>query len=207
MRQMQVAVFLLLLAACFSQAQEKKLVPLLGSTQDIAKSDFCKKYKCSAVYDKQLNVLTHYVLTVEGQDPDFFERLGRTIILPRYDAKKQFRYAEIRLQKDSKRNLGTSNAESELVADFLYFALGKKFPLIKDALNEKYSPEIEDCFSDVRFLPRENDNSGSRVMLTGYLILENGLKKVRYQASCTNLTSVTDKNLYLPSFSLKILGQ
>ena len=194
----------ILLVSCLSNAQTQNQTTLLGTTKDISKSEFCKKYQCQPKYDMQAGILTHYILNIPRQDPGFFNKLGRVQLLPDHDAKKQLVYVAVNLQEDSKSNQGINYFESVMLADLLYSFVGKKLTL-KKQFDFNYSPDISDCFSDVRFNPKENFESQRRLVLTGATKLQLDNKQTKYRAVCMWTQSSRDAKMYLPTFEIEIL--
>jgi hypothetical protein len=194
-----------LVVSCLSIAQTQNQKVILRTTQDIAKSSFCKKYQCQPKYDKQAGILTHYILNIPRQDPGFFDKLGRVQLLPNYDSKKQLTYIAVNLQEDSKINIGVNYFESAMLADLLYSTVGKKLEL-KKQFDFSYSPDISDCFSDVRFKPKENFDSQRRQMFVGSTKLQVDNKQVKYRVVCMWTQSARDAKMYLPTFEIEILN-
>ena len=193
-----------LLVSCLSNAQTQNQKVMLGTIQNIAKSSFCKKYQCQPKYDEQVKILTHYILNIPRQDPGFFAKLGRVQLLPSYDSKKQLTYIAVNLQEDSKTNIGINYFESAMLADLLYSVVGTKLEL-KKQFDFSYSPDISDCFSDVRFKPRQNFALQRRQMFTGFTKLQIDNKQVKYRVVCMWAQSSRDKKMYLPTFEIEIM--
>jgi hypothetical protein len=194
-----------LVVSCLSIAQTQNQKVMLGTTQDIAKSSFCKKYQCQPKYDKQAGILTLYILNIPRQDPGLFAKLGRVQLLPDYDSKKQLTYIAVNLQEDSKTNIGINYFESAMLADLLYSVVGTKLEL-KKQFDFSYSPDISDCFSDVRFKLKENFASRRRQMLTGSTKLQIDNKQVKYRVVCMWAQSSRDAKMYLPTFEIEIVN-
>jgi hypothetical protein len=195
----------LLMTVCVSNAQTRNQKSMLGTIQDIAKSSFCKKYQCQPKYDEQAGILTHYILNIPRQDPGFFAKLGRVQLLPGYDSKKQLIYIAVNLQEDSKTNIDINYFESAMLADLLYSVVGTKLEL-KKQFDFSYSPDISDCFSDVRFKPKENFASQRRQMLTGSTKLQIDNKQVKYRVVCMWAQSSRDAKMYLPTFEIEVMN-
>ncbi len=198
MRWLKLLIAVILLVSCFSQAQNRSSTILLGSTQSVINSDFCKKYKCKAVYDKQLDVLTHYLLTLNTKFST------ETIFSPRYDKKKQLIYAEFNLREDFRSNRFASYDESEMIADFIRYAIGIKLNLEKNAFNRNFAPDILTCFAESRAFPEENFERLTRVMMKGQVLLQIEKKKVAYRAVCSSRFNGSNSEMYRPSFWIEI---
>jgi hypothetical protein len=193
------------LASCLCNAQTQSQKVMLGTIQDIAKSSFCKKYQCQPKYDEQVGVLSYYILNIPRQDPGFFTKLGRVQLLPDYDSKKQLTYIAVNLQEDSKTNIGINYFESIMLADLVYSVVGTKLTL-KKQFDFSYSPDISDCFSDVRFKPKENFALQRRQMLSGVTKLQVDNKKVKYRVVCMWTQSSRDTKMYFPTFEIEVLN-
>jgi hypothetical protein len=198
MKWLKSLIFLTLLVSCFSQAQNRSSTILLGSTQSISNSDFCKKYKCKAVYDKQLGVLTHYLLTLDTKFS------AETTFSPRYDQKKQLVYSEFGLREDFRSNRFASYDESEMLADFIRYATGIKLNLEKNVLNRNFAPDILTCFAESRAFPEENFERLTRAMIKGQVLLQIEKKKVAYRAVCSSRFNGSSSEMYRPSFWIEI---
>ncbi len=191
------------MVACFSQAQNKKFIPLLGSTQDISKSEFCKIYKCKAVYDKEKGFLTHYILNLPGDNPAFFKTTGRTEMSIKYDSKKQIIFFEFRLQEDSRNNRIIANNESKMLADAMRYFVGKMLPLDKNYKGD-HSSDVDECFAGFKEAPRGNLDPYKRIMLTGEISLQVDKRKVKYRAACSRAFNGSTKEMYSPTFWIEI---
>jgi hypothetical protein len=205
-----------LIVSCMSQAQTKTLVPLLGSKQDIIKSEFCKKYKCQSI---PRDIGGGYVLELPGDitwdDVKYFKDSNllnkaqllseyRTIFDVKVDRKtQQIASFEFDLRENSKANKATYVAESVMLADFIYHAVRKRLPLDK-SLGEFYSPNVNDCFFEARVFPKGNIEELTRVMLTGQIMTQIDQKKVQYQATCIAGVRGSTPKMYRPVFILEI---
>jgi hypothetical protein len=194
---LSISVFL----AFFVFAQDKKFTPLLGSTLDIAKSTFCKKYQCVAQYDNQKKIFTHFILNMPDDDPIFFERLGRTELFVSEDKKKQLVSISVYLRQNFKSNYSAKDDENIMLADLIYSAVGKKLKLDKYKGN---SPEINECFFRAGAAPKENIEHLTRVLTTGDVTLQTEKKKVKYQAVCSRRFNGSTPEMYTPAFWISI---
>ncbi len=202
--------------SCISQAQSKIPVPLLGSKQDILPSEFCKKYKCQLI---SRGIGVGYVLQLSG-DIDWntiksfknSKLLNQAQLLSQYRTvfslkeerkSKQIALFTFDLRENSKSNFATYAPETVMLADFMYYAVGKRLPLGKSA-GESFAPDINDCFFNTKGRPKENIEELTRVMLTGQITTQIGSKKVQYRTLCSTRFEGSTPKMYSPWFSLEI---
>jgi hypothetical protein len=205
-----------LVVSCMSQAQTKTPVSLLGGKQDILKSEFCKKYKCQPM---PRDIGGGYVLELPG-DVDW-EAINsfksskslnkaqlwsefRTTFFVKQDRKsEQLILFEFNLRENFKTNWATYAPETVMLADFIYYAVKKRLPLVKSA-GEPYSSDIGDCFFNARASPKQNIEELTRVMLTGQIVTQVDSKKVQYRATCSAMREGSTPKMYSPWFTLEI---
>jgi hypothetical protein len=203
MKQLFFVIVLCIFTLFFTFAQQKNLVPLLGSTQDFTKSPFCKKYKCIAKYTGEFKVFSHFVLSLPDDDPAFYEDFGQTTIFLKEDKKKQLAYIGVTLIQKSKSSDNADPRATIMLLDLVYYAVGKKFSIFKDRFGD-FSPEINDCFYKAQSRPKENIEELTRISITGEITLEIDKKKVKYQATCSRFSGGRTPELYTPGFTIKI---
>jgi hypothetical protein len=211
-----VVVSAVLVVSCMSQAQNKTSIPLLGSKQDIEKSEFCKKYKCQPI---PRDIGGGYVLELPGDiswdDIKYFKSsslLNKAQLLSEYrttfsvkqDRKsQQLALFDFNLRENSKSNLATYTAETVMLADFIYYSVKKRLPLDKSQ-GELYAPDIDECFLKARAFPKQNIEPLTRVMLTGETVTQMDAKKVQYRAVCSARFAGSTPKMYSPWFLLEI---
>lgn len=218
MRRFGFILLIFTLAACFSQAQNNNPVPLLGSKQNIEISTFCKKYKCKLM-PRENGI--GYILELPGDetwaDIIYTNRLYhkntvqlwseyRTIMRIMEDRKTgQLAEISFTLRENFRSNLGTYIPETIMLADAIYYAVGKRLPLDKSG-GELYSRDVNDCFLDSRAFPEENYNkvTRSRAMLTGEITLQVAKKKAKYRVACSASTNGSTPKMYSPAFWIEI---
>jgi hypothetical protein len=183
--------------------QQKKPVPLLGSTQDVTKSLFCKKYKCVAKYTGEFKVFSHFVLTLPDDDPDFYENFGQTTLFIKEDKKSQLAYIGVQLIQKQKSSENADQRATIMLADLVYYAVDKQFSITKDRFGD-FSPEINDCFYKAQSRPKENIDELTRVLMTGEILLQVEKKKVKYRASCSRRFNGRTIDRYTPMFWIEI---
>lgn len=117
--------------------------PLLGSTQSIVHSPFCKKYMCRALPVSQGGGFSIYLydhLDAEMTRVDF-----------KFDKNKQFLYAEFQLSESFYDDRGVTERESSMLHDFYKAATGKALPLgISVSQGERYSEDVTHCIEDAK---------------------------------------------------------
>lgn len=209
---------ILVVLACSSQAQNKLLVPLLGSKQLVESSEFCKKYKCKAM--PRENGLG-YVLELPGDDAwseiiSYPSSKGKNVVqlwskyrtLMNVDVDRktnQIAYIEFGLRENSRSNFATHKNETLMIADAIYHTVGKRLPIGRSQ-DEPYSPDVNDCFFLSKGLPEENYDSkiDARAMLTGEITLQVSKKKVEYRAACSAAFNGSTPKYYSPVFWIEI---
>jgi hypothetical protein len=199
-------ILLFLVLFSVSDAQPSKSSLLFGSNQDMSKSTFCKIYKCQAKYDKQLNIITSYVLNLPNDNPKFYDAVGRMRLLYKYDERKQLVYVNFWLRENFKSNRTINSDESKVLADFLSYAVGKKLATTENYVG-KFSPDVVECFASAREVPKENIEPLTRVMFTGEIMLQVDKKKVKYRAVCSRAFNGSNSKKYLPAFWLEIIPE
>ncbi len=204
MKKFGLTVISCIFLAFSGVAQQSKFIPLLGSTQDFAKSSFCKKYKCVAKYTGEFKLFDHFVLTLPNDNPNFYEDLGQTILIIKEDKKKQLTYIELQLMQMFKSNENADPSATIMLADLLYYVINKKFLIKKDRFGD-FSPDINNCFYRARVYPKENiDNLSTRLFMTGETTLQIDKKKVKYQVTCNVGFEGTRSEHYMPIFTIEI---
>ena len=212
MKRLFLGIGIVMISACFSQAQNKMLVPLLGSKQIVESSEFCKKYKCKAM--PRANGLG-YVLQLPGDDtwsdimsypnskgqmqPQLW-RDYRTLMYVKVDRKtQQVASIEFGLRENFRGNIATHTSENQMLADAIYHIVGKRLSLNKSQ-GEFYSTEIDDCFVLAKSLARDKVS----VMMTGEVTLQVDKKKAKYRAICSANSNGSTPKMYLPAFWIEI---
>ena len=211
-----VGISVVLLSVCLSEAESKVSVPLLGSKQVVESSEFCKKYKCRAM--PRENGLG-YVLELPSDDtwsdimsypsskgkiqPQLWSKY-RTLMDVDVDKKTgQIASIDFQLRENSRRNKATNRVESLMLADAVYYGVGKRLPLGRSQ-DELYVPDINDCFLFSRAYPEENIRSLNRVMMSGEVMLQIYKKKAKYRAICSSALDGSTSMYYRPGFWIEI---
>jgi hypothetical protein len=192
-----VLCIVLLCSLYILQAQNKSSVPLLGSRQLVESSEFCRKYKCKAIPREYTEGLKGYVLELpndetwsnimsypssKGKTQSELWLKYRSLMYADVDEKTgQLRWVEFQLRGDFESNKRTFGSESVMLADAIYYTIGKRLTL-NNSKGELYAPAVNDCFLFSRTLPEENISRLTRVMLTGEITLQIDRKKAKYQA-------------------------
>jgi hypothetical protein len=203
MKQLGLIVVLCVFISFLGVAQQSKPIPLLGSTQDFTKSPFCKKYKCVAKYTGEFKVFNHFVLTLPDDNPNFYEDFGQTTLFLKEDKKYQLIVISLWLQEKQKSSDNADQRATIMLADLVYYAVGKKFSITKDRFGD-FSPEINNCFYKAQSRPKENIEELTRVLMTGEIILQIDKKKVKYQATCSRRFNGGAPDRYMPAFTIEI---
>jgi hypothetical protein len=204
MRRLGLIVVLCVFISFLGVAQQSKLLPLLGSTQDFTKSPFCKKYKCIAKYTGEFKVFSHFVLTLPDDNPNFYEDFGQTTLFLAEDKKHQLIVISLWLEQKTKSSYNADPRATVMLADLLYYAVDKKFSITKDRFGD-FSPGINDCFYKARSRPKENiDNLLTRLLMTGEITLQVEKKKVKYQVTCNVGFKGRTPDRYTPAFTIEI---
>jgi hypothetical protein len=204
-----------MMVSCFSQAQNKTSVPLLGSTQDITKSEFCKQYKCQSMprenglgyllalpSDLSWDEIMQFESSKGKTQPQLWSEF-RTIMFSKYDTKKQLINIEFQLQDEFRNNRVIQSDQSKMLADAMRYAVGKILPL-DTSLGEKYSPDISECFAQARAFPKENFEPLTRILMTGEITLQVDKRKLKYRAVCSRRFNGSTKEEYRPAFWIEI---
>lgn len=216
MKQILLVIGVLFTSACFSQAQNKVFIPLMGSKQLVESSEFCKKYKCKAM--PRENGLG-YVLELPSDRPwsdimDVYRGKSqpqmwskfRTLMYVSVDRKtEQIASIEFQLRENFRSNFATQKNETLMIADAVYYAVGKRLSLGRSQ-DEPYSPDVNDCFFLSKGIPEENYDSkiDARAMLTGEITLQASKKKVKYRAACSAAFNGSTPKFYRPVFWIEI---
>ena len=209
---------ILLALICSSLAQNKLLVPLLGSKQLVESSEFCKKYKCRAMprenglgyvlelpSDETWSDIMNYTSSKGKIQAQLWSQY-RTLMNVDVDRKTdQIASIDFQLRENFRSNFATHKNESLMIADAVYYAVGKRLPIGRSQ-DEPYSPDVNDCFFYSKGLPEENYDSkiDARAMLTGEITLQISKKKVKYRAACSAAFNGSTPKFYRPAFWIEI---
>lgn len=140
MRARRLAVIFCIGLGALTLAASATARPLLGSTQSIINSNFCKKYLCKPLNpnqsrgfylylpgDESLSELRRSGL-LEGDSDITGLNENRTFVDFRFDSKKQFLYASFRLRDASYKSRGPYIKESAVIYEFYKLAIGTTLP-------------------------------------------------------------------------------
>lgn len=215
MKQLWLGVLLLASVACFSQAQNQTR-PLLGSKQNVEKSGFCKKYKCKKMpEDIGLGYILElpndelwddiqYYPSSKGKNVAELWSIYRTTMDFSLDEKtKQIKHISFWLRQNFRGNKGTYVQETLMLADAIYYAMGKRLTL-GTSLGEPYAPDISDCFLTSRAVQKENIERLTRVMMTAEVMLETEKRKAQARAVCSSRFNGSTPDRYMPAFWIEI---
>jgi hypothetical protein len=212
MNRIFLGIGITLMSACFSQAQNKVSVPLLGSKQIVESSEFCKKYKCKAMLRE--NGLG-YVLELPGDDtwsdimsyPDSKGKTQpqlwqdyRTLMNVDMDRKTgQITSIDFQLRENFRSNIATRTSENQMLVDAIYHIVGKRLILDKSQ-REFYSMDIDDCFVSAKRLARDK----VILMMTGKVMLQVDRREAKYYAICSANSNGSTPKMYWPAFWIEI---
>ena len=200
MKYILLGIGITLINACSSESNNKTLTPLLGSKQIVESSDFCKKYKCKAMPKEYTEGLEGYVLELPNDEtwsnimsypsskgkiqPNLWRKY-RSLMYTDVDEKTgQLKWIEFQLRESFKGEKEISSSESVMLADAIYYIVGKRITLSKSQ-NKLYASAVNDCFLFSRTLPEENISRLTRVMMTGEIMLQIDKKKGNYRTVCS----------------------
>ena len=96
----------------------------------------------------------------------------------------QLKWIEFQLRESFKGEKEISSSESVMLADAIYYIVGKRITLSKSQ-NKLYASAVNDCFLFSRTLPEENISRLTRVMMTGEIMLQIDKKKGNYRTVCS----------------------
>ena len=212
MKRLFLGIGIVMISACFSQAQNKTLLPLLGSKQIVESSDFCKKYKCKVMprenglgYVLQLprddtwSDIMSYPDSKGKTQPQLWQNY-RTLMDVDVDRKTgQIASIEFGLRENFRSNIAIRTSENQMLADAIYHIVGKRLALDKSQ-GEFYSTDIDDCFVLAKSLARDRVS----VMMTGEVTLQVNKKKAKYRAMCSANSNGSTPKMYLPAFWIEI---
>jgi hypothetical protein len=207
---------LLTSVACFSQAQNQTVRPLLGTKQRIENSAFCKQYKCQKMPE---TIGRGYVLELPDDwtwddiktDPDYKKlnlvqlwSIYRTVMFVSTNEKTgQIESIGFHLRENFRGNKGTYRPETVMIVDAIYYAMGKRLTLDKTQ-GESYSRDVTDCFLRTRARASENIERLTRVMMTGEVMLETEKRKAQARAVCSSRFDGSTPDRYMPTFRVEL---
>jgi hypothetical protein len=192
---------------------ESQSRPLLGAKVSMLNTPFCKKYKCVAMPRDNGG---GYILSLPGDQPlEQVRKLSsskglnivqlwarhRTTMIFEQDERGQLVSVEFDLREHFFRNTAIYFSEAQMLIDFMDQAVSRKVKRFVK-LGQIYSPEIEECFYNVRFDSQNNDSDDNRVMFTGNVLMEVQKKTMAYDVNCsfTFSNSINGEKVYSPHF-------